>query len=68
MRALAVIAIAMLTATAGRAEGLKIAIGAAITSLDPHFHNTTANNSVAFHFFDRLVSRTPNPRPPRLWR
>jgi peptide/nickel transport system substrate-binding protein len=63
MRALVIVAIAMLTATAGRAEGLKIAIGAAISSLDPHFHNLAPNHTVFAHFFDRLVSRTPTSAP-----
>ena len=43
---------------AARAQELKLAIGAAVTSLDPHFHNAAQNTSVFSHFFDRLVNRT----------
>ncbi|MCQ4160903.1 ABC transporter substrate-binding protein [Roseomonas sp. GC11] len=46
-----------LLAAAPRAEAqnLTIAIGGSVTSLDPHFYNASPNNSVASHFFDKLV-------------
>ena len=44
------------------AEALRMAIGAPITTLDPHFYNTSPNNNAAFHVYDRLVLRTPEGR------
>ena len=54
----------LLTVLIGIAPGvwgqeLKLATGAAITTLDPHFHNVATNTAVFSHFFDRLVNRTP---------
>jgi peptide/nickel transport system substrate-binding protein len=40
--------------SAGRS--ITIAIGGAITSLDPHFYNASPNNGVASHFFEYLVA------------
>ena len=37
------------------AQKLTIAIGGAVTSMDPHFYNASPNNSVTAHFFDKLV-------------
>jgi len=34
---------------------LTIALSSEPTSIDPHFHNLTPNNSLASHFFDALV-------------
>src|SRR5262249_49789358 len=39
------------------AADLSIALGADITSFDPHFHNLTPNNSAAQHVFDTLVGK-----------
>ncbi len=39
------------------AADLRIAIASEPTSLDPHFHNLTPNNSMASHIFDSLVIR-----------
>ena len=41
-----------------RGQTLTIAIGGAVTSLDPHFYNASPNHSVAAHFFERLVDFT----------
>jgi peptide/nickel transport system substrate-binding protein len=38
-----------------RAEGLRIAVAADVTSIDPHFFNLFPNNNVAEHIFDKLV-------------
>jgi peptide/nickel transport system substrate-binding protein len=43
-----------------QANPLRIAIGGAFTSIDPHFYNATPNHSVAMHVFDRLVDRAPD--------
>jgi peptide/nickel transport system substrate-binding protein len=42
------------------AEPLRIAIGGAFTTMDPHFYNATPNHTVAMHMFDRLVDRKPD--------
>ncbi|KRD96312.1 ABC transporter substrate-binding protein [Bosea sp. Root381] len=46
--------------TSARAEPLRIGIGGAFTSIDPHFYNATPNHSVSMHIFDRLVDRAPD--------
>ncbi len=44
------------------AQDLAIGLGTPPTSLDPHFHNFTPNNSIAVHIFDRLVHRDERQR------
>ena len=39
------------------AADLTIGLATDITSIDPHYHNVTPNNSVAFHIFGYLVER-----------
>ncbi len=39
------------------AADLTIGLATDITSLDPHFHNVTPNNSLGFHIFGYLVER-----------
>ena len=39
------------------AADLAIGIGADVTAIDPHYHNVTPNNNVAWHIFDYLVLR-----------
>ena len=38
------------------AQTLSMAVGAPVTSLDPHFHQLSPNNAVAGMIFDRLVN------------
>ena len=60
---LAVAALAALVLPlAGFAKDREVAIGlqAAITSIDPHFHNLSPNNSMLLHIFESLVARDPN--------
>lgn len=45
------------------AQELVIGLGRAVTSIDPHFHNTGPNNSVATHIFDRLIHHDAKQRP-----
>ena len=45
--------------TAG-ADDLKIAVGADVTSIDPHFFNLFPNNNIAEHIFDKLVQMDPD--------
>ena len=40
-----------------QAETLSIGMAGAVTSVDPHFHNASPNNSIAMQIFDRLVER-----------
>jgi len=39
------------------AADISIALGADVTSIDPHFHNLTPNNNVANHVFETLVAK-----------
>jgi peptide/nickel transport system substrate-binding protein len=39
------------------AADLSIALGADVTSIDPHFHNLTPNNNVGGHIFEPLVGK-----------
>lgn len=48
---------AALIAPAALAANLTIGLATDITSLDPHYHNVTPNNSVGFHIFGYLVER-----------
>ncbi len=41
---------------------LTIAIGAPVTSMDPHFFNASFNSAIASHIFDRLTERTADAR------
>ena len=50
-------------ATCAVARTLTLAVGAPVTSIDPHYHNLTPNNALAAHIFDRLVDRDPDARP-----
>lgn len=43
-------------ASAASAQNLSMAVGAPVTSLDPHFHQLSPNNAVAAMVFDRLVN------------
>jgi peptide/nickel transport system substrate-binding protein len=47
---------AMACAPANTAD-LSVALGADVTSMDPHFHNLTPNNNVAAHVFDALTTK-----------
>lgn len=46
----------------GTAEGqnLRIAVGGAFTSMDPHYHTLTPNNAMNKHVFERLVGTDEN--------
>jgi peptide/nickel transport system substrate-binding protein len=59
--ALAIPAVALLSGGASKAHAqsatLNLAVSAPPTSLDPHYHTLTPNNTAAEHFFDRFVGR-----------
>src|SRR3954464_11864969 len=62
LRALLNIAVAgcvLLTIACASAADLSIAVGAAVTSIDPHYHNLTPNNNIAEHIFETLVTKDP---------
>lgn len=43
-------------AGAAAAQSLTMAVGAPVTSLDPHYHQLSPNNAVADMIFDRLIN------------
>jgi len=47
------------------AKEREVAIGlqAAITSIDPHYHNLSPNNSLLLHIFEPLIKRDANQKP-----
>jgi peptide/nickel transport system substrate-binding protein len=45
------------------AQTLTMGYAAAVTSIDPHWHNLGPNNMLGMHIFDRLVERDPLARP-----
>lgn len=51
----ALFAVMVSFSTAAFAKDLTIGLGTEPTSIDPHFHNLSPNNSMARHIFDRLV-------------
>ena len=64
MRKLALAACLALGWTAPLAsQDLAIGLGLNVTSIDPHFHNTTPNLNVAAQIFDRLVHTDAQQRP-----
>jgi len=60
------LALALLLAASPAAGALarerEVAIGlqAAITSIDPHYHNLSPNNSMLLHIFESLIARDAN--------
>ena len=69
LAALATAAVLLPRAGFGQAKGapsvLNVGTGGAFTSIDPHYHNLTPNNVVAYHLFSGLMSIGPtyNPEP-----
>lgn len=71
-RLLAVAAIALAPVCTAFAQELRVAMSAAPTSLDPHFHAVATNLNVAAHMFEPLVSLDNDlhitPRLAQSWR
>jgi peptide/nickel transport system substrate-binding protein len=42
------------------AQTLRVAVGGAFTSIDPHYHNVGPNNVLTEHVFDRFLHFDPN--------
>lgn len=55
--ATALLLVYALAAQPAYAADLSIALGADVTSIDPHFHNLTPNNNVGNHVFETLVGK-----------
>ena len=49
-------------AAPGMAADLSVALGADVTSIDPHYHNLTPNSNIAEHIFETLVAMDPQAR------
>jgi peptide/nickel transport system substrate-binding protein len=56
----AIVAIAALAATGAGAKDVAIGLQAAVTSMDPHYHNLSPNNSLLQHVFEALILRDPH--------
>ncbi|MCM0018960.1 MAG: ABC transporter substrate-binding protein [Tagaea sp.] len=56
------LAVALATHAAA-AQELTVGLGLNVTSIDPHFHNTTPNLNVAAQIFDRLVHTDAAQKP-----
>ena len=61
----ALLAIGLSSGTIARAAELVIALGADVTSIDPHSNNAAPNNSIAEQIFNKLIENDArqNPRP-----
>lgn len=59
--ALAALAVLALPAAAvAKEREVSIGLQAAITSMDPHYHNLSPNNSMMLHMFEPLIKRDAN--------
>ena len=61
LRNAALVFIACLAPLAFAAQDREVSIGlqAAITSIDPHYHNLSPNNSLQLHIYEPLINREP---------
>ena len=59
----ALVALGLLARPAAAERVLNVGTGGAFTSIDPHYHNLTPNNVIAFHLFSALVSLDGEFRP-----
>ncbi len=58
---------AISTASAQQARDINIGLQAALTSIDPHYHNVGPNNGFLLHIFEPLIQRDENQKlVPRL--
>jgi peptide/nickel transport system substrate-binding protein len=56
LRLLAALAAAALFGTSVHSQELRIAMGADVTSMDPHYVNLFPNNNIAEHVFEKLIT------------
>jgi peptide/nickel transport system substrate-binding protein len=62
LRAFGAVAAATLLAASAQAAELTVGLSTPITSLDPHFHNLTPNNSFGRHVFETLIKQDESQR------
>jgi peptide/nickel transport system substrate-binding protein len=63
-RLLQILALGLATAASpSHAQELRIAMGADVTSMDPHYVNLFPNNNIAEHIFEKLITLDPDSRP-----
>jgi len=55
MRALVALTATLLLAGAAASQEIKVGLSAEPSSMDPHYHNLTPNNSFLSHIYERLV-------------
>ena len=53
----AIVALTLPFAAAAKEREVSIGLQAAITSIDPHYHNLSPNNSMLLHIFEPLIKR-----------
>jgi peptide/nickel transport system substrate-binding protein len=53
---------ALTAAPATQSQELRIAMGADVTSMDPHYVNLFPNNNIAEHIFEKLITLDPDSR------
>ncbi len=65
LQAALVAAVFAFTSAAHGQKEREVSIGlqAAITSMDPHYHNLSPNNSLLLHIFEPLIKRDANQKP-----
>ena len=57
------VVVALLAAPHATAQDIALGLGAAVTSIDPHFHNLASNIKIAMHIFEPLVDQDALQRP-----
>jgi peptide/nickel transport system substrate-binding protein len=60
LAAIALVASLAALGAAAKDREVSIGLGATITSIDPHYHNLTPNNSLSLHIFEPLIQRDEN--------
>ena len=55
-------ALCVTTVTPAGAADISIALGADVSSIDPHYHNLTPNSNIAEHIFETLVAKDARSR------
>ena len=55
-----VVALSVSALAQSKSRDVSIGLQAAITSMDPHFHNLSPNNSLSLHIFEPLIKRDEN--------
>jgi peptide/nickel transport system substrate-binding protein len=61
-RAVGAVTLSLLLGASANAADLTIGLSTPVTSLDPHFHNLTPNNSLGRHVFETLVKQDESQR------